>query len=99
MVIVDYKMKLELGMHTREIQCDWYGKHGISLHGFYVIVQVAVDERQIEVLDLSSEDTKQDAWSTQNTHDVGFAWMEKVFPGKSSATGMVNMEFHFMGFM
>ena len=25
-VIVDYKMKLELGICTREIQCDWYGK-------------------------------------------------------------------------
>ena len=25
MVIVDYKMKLELGVRTREIQRDWYG--------------------------------------------------------------------------
>ena len=42
-VIVDYKMKLKLGMHSREIQCDWYGKRGISLHGFYVIAQAGVD--------------------------------------------------------
>ena len=42
-VIVDYKMKLKLGMHSREIQRDWYGKRGISLHGFYVIAQVGVD--------------------------------------------------------
>lgn len=49
-VIVDYKMKLELGMHAREIQQDWYGKRGISLHGFYVIAQVGPRERRIEVL-------------------------------------------------
>ena len=27
-------MKLELGMQSREIQHDWYGKCGISLHVF-----------------------------------------------------------------
>lgn len=80
MVIVDYKMKLELGMHAREIQQDWYGKRGISLHGFYVIAQVGPGERRIEVLDVWSEDTKQDAWFTQSALDVGFAWMERVFP-------------------
>lgn len=64
-VIIDYKMKLEFGMHAREIQRDRYGKRGISLHGFYVIAQVAVDDRPIEVLDLWSEDTKQDAWLTK----------------------------------
>lgn len=79
-VIIDYKMKLELGMRSREIQRDWYGKRGISLHGFYVIAQVAVCERRIDVLDLWCEDTKQDAWFTQSALDVGFAWMEKVFP-------------------
>lgn len=77
---VDYKMKLELGMRSREIQRDWYGKRGISLHGFYVIAQVGVDERRTEVLDLWSEDTKQDAWFTQSAFDIGFSWMEKVFP-------------------
>ena len=79
-VIIDYKMKLELGMRSREIQRDWYGKRGISLHGFYVIAQVAVGERRIDVLDLWCEDTKKDAWFTQSALDVGFAWMEKVFP-------------------
>ena len=80
MVVINYKMKLELGMHAREAQRDWYGKRGISLHGFYVIGQVAPGERQIEVLDLWSEDTKQDAWFTQSALDVGVEWMEKVFP-------------------
>lgn len=80
LVIVDYKMKLELGMHARKIQRDWYGKRGVSLHGFYVIAQVGPGERRIEVLDVWSEDTKQDAWFTQSALDVGFAWMEKVFP-------------------
>lgn len=78
-VIVDYKMKLELGMRSREIQQDWYGKRGISLHGFYVIAQVAVGERRVEVLDLWCEDTKQDAWFTQSALDVGFAWMKRCF--------------------
>ena len=32
------------------------------------------------MLDLWCEDTKQDAWFTQSALDVGFAWMEKVFP-------------------
>ena len=39
-VIIDYKMKIELGMRTRENQREWYGKRGISLHGFFVIAQV-----------------------------------------------------------
>ena len=55
------------------------GKRGISLHGFYVIAQIAVDDRCIEVLHLWSEDTKQDAWFSQSALDVGFAWMEKAF--------------------
>ena len=65
MVIVDYKMKLELGVRTREIQKDWYWKGGISLHGFLAIVQVSETERT-EVIDLWSEDTKQDAWFSQS---------------------------------
>lgn len=73
MVVIDYKMKLELGMHAREVQRNWYGKRGISLHGFYVLAQV-------DVLDVWSDDTKQDAWFTQSALDVGFAWMEKAFP-------------------
>lgn len=39
-VIIDYKMKVELGMRARENQREWYGKRGISLHGFFVIAQV-----------------------------------------------------------
>ena len=32
-VIIEYKMKLELGVRLREYQRDWYGKRGISLRG------------------------------------------------------------------
>lgn len=39
-VIIDYKMKLELGQRIRENQREWYGKRGISIHGFFVIAQV-----------------------------------------------------------
>ena len=39
-VIIDYKMKVELGLRTRENQREWYGKRGISLHGCLVIAQV-----------------------------------------------------------
>ena len=55
-VVVDYKMKLELGVRKREIQRDWYGKRGISLHGFLAIAQVSETERRTEVIDLWSED-------------------------------------------
>lgn len=80
-MIVDYKMKLELGVRTREVQRDWYGKRGISLHGFLVIAQVSASERRTEVIDLWSEDTKQDAWFSQSAMDIGFQWMAKEFPG------------------
>ena len=80
-VVVDYKMKLELGVRTREIQRDWYGKRGISLHGFLAIAQVSETERRTEVIDLWSEDTKQDAWFSHSAMDVCFRWMEKEFPG------------------
>ena len=39
-VIIDYKMKIELGQRVRENQREWFGKRGISLHGFFVIAQV-----------------------------------------------------------
>lgn len=80
-VVVDYKMKLELGVRMQEIQRDWYGKRGISLHGFLAIAQVSETERRTEVIDLWSEDTKQDAWFSQSAMDVCFRWMEKEFPG------------------
>ena len=65
-VIVDYKMKLKLGIRSREIQRDWYGKWGLSLHGFLVVAQIGDDEKRTEVIDLWSKDTKQDAWFSQN---------------------------------
>lgn len=80
-VIVDYKMKLELGARTREAQRDWYGKRGISLHGFLVIAQISEDKKITEVIDLWSEDTEQDAWFSQSAMDIGFRWMEKELPG------------------
>ena len=80
-VVVDYKMKLELGKRTRENQRDWYGKRGISLHGFYVTAQLLPDKRSAEVIDLWSEDTRQDTWFTQSALDVGFRWLESAFPG------------------
>ena len=73
-------MKVELGVHVREIQRDWYGKRGISLHGFYVIAKVATGERVTQVIDLWSEDTKQDAWFTCSALDIGFRWLEKAYP-------------------
>lgn len=80
-VIIDYKMKLELGVSLREIQRDWYGKRGISLHGLLAIAQVDENKKVSEVLDLWSEDTKQDSWFTQSAMDVGFTWLQKAFPG------------------
>lgn len=80
-MIIDYKMKLEMGKRTREIQRDWYGKRGISLHGCYVIAQVTENEKSSEVFDVWSEDTKQDAFFTQSALDVCFTWLERTFPG------------------
>lgn len=57
-VVVDYKMKLEFGVRLREIQRDWYGKRGIFLYGFLVVVQVEEDKKVSEVIDLWSEDIK-----------------------------------------
>ena len=44
------------------------------------IAQIAVDDRRIEVLDLWSEDTKQDIWFSQSALDVGFCMDEEGFP-------------------
>lgn len=82
-VIIDYKMKVELGLRTRDNQREWYGKRGISLHGFFVIAKVAANERKTHVIDLCSEDTKQDAWFTQSALDIGFQWLESMYPGFS----------------
>lgn len=74
-------MKLELGVRAQEIQRDWYGKRGISLRGFLIIAQVEEDKKVTEVIDLWSEDTKQDAWFSQSAMDIGFWCLEKELPG------------------
>lgn len=72
-VIIHYKMKpLELGVHLHEIQRDWYGKRGISLHGLLARAQVEENKKISEVLDLWCEDTKQDSWFSQSAMDVAF---------------------------
>ncbi|KAK3748352.1 hypothetical protein QZH41_008194, partial [Actinostola sp. cb2023] len=80
MMIIDYKMKIELGLQTRECQRDWYGKRGISLHGCYVIAKVSSCEVVHRVLDLWSDDTKQDTFFTQSALDVIYRWLEISFP-------------------
>ena len=47
------------------------------------VFQVAEGQRKTEVIDLWSEDTKQDAWFTQSALDVGFRWLETAYPGFS----------------
>jgi len=37
-------------------------------------------KRNIDVIDLWSEDTKQDAWFTQSALDIGFRRLESVYP-------------------
>ena len=67
-------MKLELGVRLHEIQRDWYGKRGISLHGLLAIAQVDENKKVSEVLDL---------WvrGHQSAMDVGFTWLQNAFPG------------------
>ena len=43
---------------------------------------MAANERT-EVIDLWSDDTKQDVWFTESALDIGFQWLESVFPGFS----------------
>lgn len=45
--------------------------------------QVSDSERKAEVIDLWSEDTKQDAWFTQSALDVGFRWVEQHYENYS----------------
>ena len=47
------------------------------------VFQVAEGQRKTEVIDLWSEDTKQDAWFTQSALDIGFRWLETAYPGFS----------------
>ena len=79
-VVVDYKMKLELGVRLRKNQRDWCGKRGISFHGFLVVAQVEEDKKTSEIIDLWSEDTKQDTWFSQSAMDICFHWMEHALP-------------------
>ena len=71
-VIIEYKMKLELGVRLHECQWDRHGKRGISLHGLLVIARVDANTKVSNILDLWSEDTEQDSWFSQSTMDVGF---------------------------
>lgn len=80
-IVVDYKMKLELGVRTRENQRQWYGKRGLSLHGCYVVAKIADKEKVHEVLDLWCEDTKQDSWFTQSALDVIFSHLGAKYSG------------------
>ena len=82
-MIIDYKMKLELGVRLRENQRQWYGKRGISLHGCYILARGADGEKVAEVMDLWCEDTKQDSWFTQSALDVCFKEIERRFEGFS----------------
>ena len=74
-------MKLELGKYSRETQRQFYGKRGLSLHGFYVIAKTEEGNRESGVVDLWCEDTKQDSWFTQSALDIGFKWLEDKYPG------------------
>lgn len=80
-VVIDYKTKVELGVCTREIHRDWYGKRGISLHGCLITAKLQDGSMLKEVIDVWSEDTKQDAWFSQSAADVVFKWIESNLPG------------------
>ena len=47
------------------------------------MLKLSEDQRTTEVIDLWSEDTKQDAWFTQSALDIGFKWLEYMYPGFS----------------
>lgn len=66
-MIIDYKMKLELGKQIKEIQMDWYGKRGISLHGCYMIAnkQRELEEQWSLWLVVRRHQTGKDAFFTQ----------------------------------
>ena len=83
-VIIDYKMKLDLGTTTREKnQRMWYAKKGISVHGCYIIAKTLDGKKKTEVFDLWSEDTKQDSWFTQSALDIVFKWIGGTYGGYS----------------
>ena len=82
-VVIDYKMKLELGVRTRENQRQWYGKRGISLHGCYVLARNEDNEKVAEIIDLWCDDTKQDSWFSQSALDAKFGYLASKFGGYS----------------
>lgn len=45
------------------------------------MAQIGAEEKRTEVIDLWSEDTKQDAWFSQSAMDVGFRSLEQELPG------------------
>ena len=81
MVVIDYKMKLELGVRTRENQRQWYGKRGLFLHGCYIVAKNPDQQKVHEVLDLWCEDTKQDSWFTQSALDDIFSHLRSKYSG------------------
>ena len=76
----------------REIQRDWYGKRCISLHGLLAIAQVNENKKVSEVLDLWSEDTKQDSWFTQSAMDVAFNGCKRHFLASECICFLVRLE-------
>ena len=59
---------------------------------------MSAGERKAEVIDLWSEDTKQDAWFTQSALDICFRWLETVYPGFSVyiISGMLTLDIMYM---
>lgn len=82
-VIIDYKMKLELEKYSQETQRQFYGKRGLSLHGFYVVAKTTEGIRESGVVDLWCEDTKQDSWFSQSALDIGFKCLQDKYPSFS----------------
>lgn len=65
-MIIDYKMKLELGKELEKIRETGTANNEFRcMHGCYARAQVGSNQRNSEVLDLWSEDTKHDAFFTQ----------------------------------
>ena len=50
MVIVDYKMKLELGVHAGEIQRNWYGKRGVHSMASMSLRKLVLEKSELKFL-------------------------------------------------
>ena len=57
--------------------------HDSSYAAFFSIVGDSkwTEDRGYWLIDLWSDDTKKDAWFTESALDIGFQWLESVFPG------------------